>query len=215
MTTPHPLEELIARYPDLKACTPDIERAFNLLEACYRGGGKVLICGNGGSAADSEHIVGELMKGFESKRPVPEETRQRLLEASPESGDYLADHLQGALPTLSLVSQTSLLTAYANDVAAEMIFAQQVYGYGKRGDAVIGISTSGNSDNIVYALMVGRALGLDTLGFTGQGGGRMAAICDVTVRVPRERTLDIQELQLPVYHALCKMLEAAFFGSEA
>ncbi|MDQ3396817.1 MAG: SIS domain-containing protein, partial [Deinococcota bacterium] len=100
MTTPHPLEELIARYPDLKACTPDIERAFNLLEACYRGGGKVLICGNGGSAADSEHIVGELMKGFESKRPVPEETRQRLLEASPESGDYLADHLQGALPTL-------------------------------------------------------------------------------------------------------------------
>jgi D-sedoheptulose 7-phosphate isomerase len=172
----------------------------------------VLICGNGGSAADSEHVVGELMKGYRSLRPVPGAVRQRLVSASPEHGHYLADHLQGALPTISLVSQTSLITAFANDVAPDMIFAQQVYGYGREGDVVIGISTSGNSSNVVNAIEVGRALGLHTIGFTGHGGGRMKSLCDATVCVPFQNTADVQERHLPIYHVLCEMLEDAFFS---
>jgi D-sedoheptulose 7-phosphate isomerase len=171
-----------------------------------------LICGNGGSAADTEHLVGELMKGYLSQRPVPARLREKLVELFPDSANYIADHLQGALPTISLVSQVGLITAYANDVAADMIFAQQVYGYGKAGDALIGISTSGNSKNIVYALQVARALGVTAIGFTGQSGGALSAVCDVMVRVPRELTADVQERQLAIYHALCAMLEQEFFS---
>ena len=206
------LEKLARTYPDLETCIPDINKAADTLLNCYRHGGKLLICGNGGSAADSEHLVGELMKGYLRRRPLPEIARRRLLEAYPESGVYLADHLQGALPAISLVSQTALLTAYANDVAADMIFAQQVYGYGVAGDVLIGISTSGNSRNVVHAVQVARAFGLHTLGFTGQSGGLLKAICEVMVCVPREETAAIQELQLPIYHALCALLEAELFA---
>jgi len=205
------LTSLVERYPDLTICVAEVERAYFLLEAVYRRGGKVLLCGNGGSAADCGHIVGELMKGFLSPRPLPEGVRDKLLAAFPGHGSYLADHLQGALPAISLASQSALLTAYANDVAADMAFAQQVYGYGTAGDVVLGLSTSGTSRNIVHALQVGRALGLGTVGLTGRDGGAMRPLCDVTICVPWLTTAEIQERHLPIYHALCIMLEEALF----
>jgi D-sedoheptulose 7-phosphate isomerase len=206
------LEQLVVKHPELKECIPDIERTLELLKQTYRQGGKVLICGNGGSAADTEHLVSELMKGYLLARPIVQAMRTELTRRFPENGAYLADHLQGALPTLSLVSQTSLITAYANDVAPDMIFAQQVYGYGVRGDAVIGISTSGNSKNVLHALQVGQACGLGTIGMTGKSGGAMRAVCDLTVRVPHEVTAEIQERQLAIYHAVCAILEREFFA---
>ncbi|HEX7021510.1 MAG TPA: SIS domain-containing protein [Trueperaceae bacterium] len=211
------LDDLTARYPDLTPCRADILAAFELLRASFATGGKLLVCGNGGSAADCEHIVGELMKGFTRARPVPEDVRRRLCEQPPGEGasnpdrHYLADHLQGALPAISLVSQSGLITAFANDVAADMIFAQQVYGYGREGDALLGISTSGNSRNVLNALRVARAQGLSTVGLTGRDGGSMKALCDVTMIVPKKETSEIQERHLPIYHALCIMLEHAFF----
>jgi D-sedoheptulose 7-phosphate isomerase len=208
------IQSLIAKFPDLAACSDDVERAFLLLRDSFRAGGKLLLCGNGGSAADCEHLVGELMKGYLSSRPLPAATRRQLEESFPENGRYLAGHLQGALPAISLASQMGLITAYANDVAADMIFAQQVYGYGRRGDVIAGISTSGNSRNVLHALQVGRALGLGTLGFTGGSGGAMKALCDVCVSVPATRTADIQERHLALYHTLCAMLEETFFGEE-
>lgn len=207
------LQQLVAKYPDLQACMEDARQAAELLQDCYRAGGKALFCGNGGSASDSEHLVGELMKGYLLARPVPPEVRRRLEAAFPRHGDYLASRLQGALPAISLVSQTSLITAIANDTAADMIFAQQVYAYGRQGDAVVGISTSGNSGNVLQALRVGRAMGLRTLGFTGSSGGAMKALCDVAVCVPRQATADVQEGHLAIYHTLCAILEEAFFES--
>ncbi|WP_420454332.1 D-sedoheptulose-7-phosphate isomerase [Rubrivirga sp.] len=206
------LTTLIERYPDLSECHGSIKDAYQLLELAYADDGQVLVCGNGGSAADSEHIVAELMKGFALPRAVPASVRERLALSSPETGSYLADHLQGALRAVSLVSQTSLATAFSNDVAPDMAFAQQVYGYGRPGDVVWGISTSGNSANVVHALEVGRALGLRTLGLTGRDGGALAACCDVVVRVPYVDTAAVQERHVAVYHALCLALEARFFG---
>jgi D-sedoheptulose 7-phosphate isomerase len=206
------LVSLLSRYPQLGGCLPGIERAYETIVASFREGGKLLICGNGGSAADSEHIVGELMKGFASRRPLPADVRSQLAEAFGEDGRYLAERLQGALPAISLVSHTSLNTAFANDVAADLIFAQQVYGYGRPGDVLLGISTSGNARNVCYALQIARFLGLHTVGLTGPGGGAMAALCDVPICAPGERTPEIQEHHLPIYHALCEMLEEAFFG---
>jgi D-sedoheptulose 7-phosphate isomerase len=207
------MERLLERYPDLNRCAPAIRGAYELLERSYRGGGKLLVCGNGGSAADSEHIVGELMKGFVSRRPVPAEFRQKLGEFSPQEADYLADHLQGALPAIALVSHTALSSAYANDVAADMIYAQQVYGYGRPGDALLGISTSGNATNVANALRVARALGMSTIGLTGRDGGAMVSLCDVAICAPGQTTAEIQERHLPIYHALCMMLEEAFFSA--
>jgi D-sedoheptulose 7-phosphate isomerase len=205
------LETLITRYPDLTPCQPQIASAFELLVASFQGGGKLLVCGNGGSAADSEHIVGELMKGFMLRRPVPADVRARLVAANPADGAYLADHLQGALPAISLVSQASLISAFANDVAADMAYAQQVFGYGRPGDVVWGISTSGNARNVIHALQVGRALRLRTVGLTGRSGGAMLPCCDVAIRVPSDCTPDIQERHLAIYHAVCVMVEQEFF----
>ncbi len=202
---------LVQKYPELEACRGDLERAYQVLKACFAGGGKLLVCGNGGSAADSEHIVGELMKGFLKRRPVPDELRQRLVAAYPEDGNSLADHLQGALPAISLVNQVALNTAFANDVAAEMVFAQQVYGYGRPGDILLVISTSGNASNVLRAAQVARVLGLITLGLSGADGGKLRASCDVTICVPWTATADIQERHLPVIHALCARLENEFF----
>jgi phosphoheptose isomerase len=206
------IEQLISTYPELDGCVPDIQSAFEILRACYRGGGKVLACGNGGSAADAEHIVGELMKGYLLKRPVSDAMQTKLLAANPQVGEYLAGHLQGALPAISLVSQTSLISAIANDTAADMVFAQQVYGYGRAGDTLIGLSTSGNSSNVIHAMLVARALGLQTIALTGPTGGTLKSVCDVGICVPGESTPAIQERHLPIFHVLCAMLEEEFFA---
>ena len=206
------ISRLLAFAPDLEPCLRDLDRAFVLLRDAFEAGGKVLLCGNGGSAADSEHIVGELMKGYLLSRPIPTPRREALLAAGSDSGSYLADHLQGALPAISLVSQMALLSAFANDVAADMGFAQQVYGYGRPGDVVWGLSTSGTSRNVLHALRVARAQGLGTLAFTGPTATAMSELCDVAVRVPRDSVAAIQSGHQALYHALCEMLEMTFFG---
>ena len=205
------IEQLILTYPELDVCAADIQAAFERLRECFRHGGKVMSCGNGGSAADAEHIVGELMKGFLLKRPLPEEVRAKLVSAGPQDADYLASHLQGALPAISLVSQTSLLSAIANDTAADMVYAQQVYAYGHEGDVLIAISTSGNAHNVIHATQVARALGLQTIGLTGPTGGALKPLCDVCICVPGGNTPAIQERHLPIFHVLCAMLEEEFF----
>ena len=205
------IEQLISVYPELEVCAADIQAAIERLRACFAQGGKVLTCGNGGSAADAEHIVGELMKGYLLKRPIPDEIRTRLVSINPQDGDYLARQLQGGLPAISLVSQTSLLSAITNDTAADMVYAQQVYVYGRAGDAVIGISTSGNARNVIHAMQVARALGLHTIGLTGPTGGALKPLCEVCIRVPAKSTSDIQERHLPIFHVLCAMLEEEFF----
>jgi D-sedoheptulose 7-phosphate isomerase len=206
------IAHLLQKIPDLAACGQTIQNAYQVLETCYAAGNKVLICGNGGSAADSEHIVGELMKGYFLKRPLSAELRARFANFFPERGEYLADHLQGALPAISLVSQVSLVTAFANDVAADMIFAQQVFGYGRSEDVLLGISTSGNSPNVINALQVGKVLGLHNIGLTGARPCAMDVFCDVVIHVPLEFTPDIQERHEAIYHALCACLEERFFG---
>ena len=205
------IEQLISTYPELEACATDIQATFEILRTCYRHGGKLLTCGNGGSAADAEHIVGELMKGYLLKRPIPAEMRLKLASISQQDGDYLANQLQDALPAISLVSQTSLLSAIANDTAADMVYAQQVYAYGREGDVLIGLSTSGNSRNVIYAMQVARAMGLHTIGLTGPTGGVLKPLCDICICVPGESTPVIQERHLPIFHVLCAMLEEEFF----
>ncbi|HUC91644.1 MAG TPA: SIS domain-containing protein [Paenibacillus sp.] len=208
------MEKLYAKYPELRpTCAAEIEQAFEWLKACYRNGGKVLVCGNGGSAADSEHIVGELMKGFLLRRPVTAAFRESLAAVDGEHGGYIADHLQGALPAISLVSHSALSTAFANDAEPDLVFAQQVYGYGQPGDVLIGISTSGHSANVLHAVRVAKALGLRTIGLTGKSGGGMKSLCDTAICVPYEHTPDIQERHLPIYHALCIRIEREFFAS--
>ncbi len=207
------LEPLIARYPDLAECRESIQMAGDALVKCFREGGKLLVAGNGGSAADAEHIVGELMKGYLLKRPIPIDDRARLAAAWPDGWGALADRLQGALPAISLVSQTALITAFANDVAADMAYAQQVYGYGRPGDVFLGITTSGNSPNILNAVKVARAYGLHTIGLTGHSGGGLAGLCDIMICAPAEGAPAVQERHLPIYHALCGHLEIEFFES--
>lgn len=197
------MEEIIKRYPKLKCCKDDIEKAYMLMVQTYREGGKILVCGNGGSAADCEHIVGELMKGFVIKRPV---TDKRIPER-------ISKNIQGALPAISLPSQSALLSAFINDVNPEFMYAQLVYGYAKEVDLVIGISTSGNSKNVVNAIETARALELKTLSLTGDKESRLYKLSDVTVRVPETETYKVQELHLPVYHYLCKRLEKEFFDN--
>jgi D-sedoheptulose 7-phosphate isomerase len=205
-------EQLFVKYPDLEPCREAVRQAYEAMKASYSKGGKMLLAGNGGSAADAEHVAGELMKGFMSKRPLPASEREKMMIHGGEEGTYIADRLQGALPAISLVSQSALFTAFINDVAADMVFAQQVYGYGKPEDVLVVFSTSGNSANVVRAVQVAKSLGMSTIGFTGQGGGRLNTLCDVTIRVPYDSTPDIQERHLPVYHVLCMMLEEAFFA---
>lgn len=205
------LDELIKRYPILERVREDIEAVYGILERCYENGGKLLIAGNGGSAADAEHIVGELMKGFVKRRPVTEEFAKALAEADPQRGPELAAKLQGGLAAIALTGHNGLSTAYANDVDGGMVFAQQLYGYGRKGDVFLGISTSGNSANVMYAMAAAKAMGIKTIALTGRDGGAMGRSADVAVIVPETETYMIQELHLPVYHALCLMLEEHFF----
>ena len=196
------MKNLLERYPALDVYRDDIQKALELMTDTYKNGGKILVCGNGGSAADSEHIVGELMKGFISKRTVKDD---RLPEE-------LAANLQGALPAISLPSQCAILSAYINDVEPDMMYAQLVYGYAKPEDLVIGLSTSGNSKNVVNAVKVAKAVGAKALCMTGEGGGLLNSIADVTIKVPEMETYKIQEYHLPVYHYLCAAVEKHFFG---
>jgi D-sedoheptulose 7-phosphate isomerase len=208
------LNELFERESVLEVCRPAVETAYTLLRECYLRNGKVLVCGNGGSAADSEHIVGELMKGFFLRRPIPREDRDILISAFPKEGPVLARELQQALPAISLVSQSSLCSAVLNDLSGDMIFAQQVYGYGVPGDVLIGISTSGNAANVNQAVRVARAFGLQTIGLTGESGGRLKELCRVTIAVPHDSIPRIQEFHQMVYHTLCAMIEAEFYQNE-
>ena len=186
--------------------------AYELLEAAYSNDRKLLVCGNGGSASDSEHIVGELMKEFKLKRKVYSEQATALKAIDPELGQVLADNLQGALPAISLTGHSSLQTAFMNDAVPELVFAQQVNGYGKPGDVFLGISTSGNSKNVLYAAVNAKAKGLKVIGLTGSKENKLMKYADVCIRVPENETYKIQELHLPVYHCLCLMLEDHFFG---
>lgn len=206
------LNHLIDRYPKLIVCKEDIMRAYELLEAAYQSGRKLLVCGNGGSASDSEHIVGELMKEFKLKRKIYGNQSTALKEIDPELGQVLADNLQGALPAISLTGHSALQTAYMNDAVPELVFAQQINGYGKAGDVFLGISTSGNSKNVLYAAVNAKAKGLKVIGLTGAKENKLMKFADVCIRVPETETYKIQELHLPVYHCLCLMLEQKFFG---
>lgn len=205
------LNELIERYPALECVKDEIQKAYELLEATYAKGGKVLICGNGGSASDSEHIVGELMKSFVLKRALPE-TFVNNLKAIDEEPDDLLNGLQGALPAISLVSHTALMTAFANDCDPSLMFAQQVLGYGREGDTLIALSTSGNSKNVLAAARVAKALKMNVIEISGIGGGKIAKLADSRICLPEKETYKIQEYTLPVYHALCLMIEERFFG---
>lgn len=208
------LDLLIRRYPVLSVCREDIAKAYDILETCFSGGNKLLVAGNGGSCADAEHIVGELMKGFKLPRRSAEEFAEKLRAVDPARGEELAEKLQGGLPAVALSGHQGLNTAYINDVenGGLLMYAQQVNGYGKAGDVFLGISTSGNSKNVMYAAVVARAKGMKVLGLTGSMGGQLAEIADVAIRVPETETYMIQELHLPVYHTLCLMLEEKFFG---
>ncbi|WP_294151532.1 SIS domain-containing protein [uncultured Clostridium sp.] len=205
------LTELTERYPVLKQVEGDIRALYETVRDSYENGGKLLIAGNGGSCADSEHIVGELMKGFVKKRSVPEEMAESLKAVDPERGEKLACSLQQGLAAIALTGHIALSTAFLNDVDGEVIYAQQVYGYGKPGDVLLGITTSGNSENIMYAAVAAKAKGMKVVGLTGRDGGKLKGICDAAVVVPETETFKIQELHLPVYHALCLMLEEHFF----
>ena len=206
------LELLIRRYPRLAPCAESVRRAYECLQETYDYDGKVLACGNGGSASDAAHIVGELMKSFVRRRTVgPLAARLREL-APPEEADYLLGNLQGTLCAMSLFGEPALISAFANDVQPDLIYAQQVLGYGRAGDSLIAISTSGNSANVVHAVQVAKAVGLHTIGMTGSAGGRLKELCDVCICVPETETFMVQELHLPVYHTLCLMLEAHYFG---
>lgn len=206
------LDELAKRYPNIQCCKNEILRAVSTLVECYRSGGKLLVCGNGGSAADSVHIVGELMKGFVLPRSLEDEQQRRFRQSCPETADYLLKNLQGALPAISLVGEIGLQTAYANDQAPDLAFAQQIFGLGRAGDVLLAISTSGNSANVLYAAQTAKAMGLSVIGLTGQGGGKLAKWSDILIAVPEKETFKIQELHLPIYHAICLALEEEFFG---
>lgn len=206
------IELLLNRYSELAVVKDDILNAYQVLKECYRCGGKLLVAGNGGSAADAEHIVGELMKGFKLPRKPHADFADKLIKENEELGVVLAENLQGALPAIALDGHPALSTAYMNDCEPLLCFAQQVNCYGKAGDVFLGISTSGNSKNVLYAATTAHAKGMKVIGLTGAKDSKLAQMSDVCIRVPQTETYMIQELHLPVYHCLCLMLENEFFG---
>lgn len=208
------IDELIRRYPALETVRQSIIDAYLLLEDTYTHGGKLLIAGNGGSAADAEHIAGELMKRFKTPRPVSPELSDKLKAIDPERGAKLAKNLECSLMAIPLVAHEALTTAYINDVDGLGVFAQQLFGYGRPGDTFLGISTSGNSENILNAAVVAKALGIRIIALTGQTGGKLAPMADVAIKAPETETYMIQEFHLPIYHCLCLMLEERFFGGK-
>lgn len=205
------LDDLVERYPLLSGIKDSVRQAYQILEVCYANGGKLLIAGNGGSSSDAEHIVGELMKSFIKKREVPDAFANQLRNVDEAESRYLLSKLQGALPAISLSGHPSLSTAFLNDVNGELVYAQQVYGLGKQGDVLLGISTSGNAQNVNYAAVVAKAKGMKVIGLTGKDGGKLGTIADGAIIVPEYETFKIQEYHLPIYHVLCLMLEERFF----
>jgi D-sedoheptulose 7-phosphate isomerase len=206
------IDHLCERYPALSGLRNTIAEAAGMIINCYTRGGKLLICGNGGSSADADHFTAELMKSFESGRPLDESLKKRFHEISGTRGRYLGEKLEHALPAISLPSNTALATAISNDIDPSLIFAQQVIGYGEEGDVLIGISTSGNSQNIVDACIAAKTLNLNVIGISGKTGGKMKHYCDLLVNVPETRTAWVQELHLPVLHALCLIVENHFYS---
>ncbi len=207
------IKTLTDRYPNLKCCRESIITSYLILEECFEHDGKLLIAGNGGSAADSEHIAGELMKRFKTPRPIPEDLKEKLIEIDPTRGKELAKNLERSLMAIPLVAHEALSTAYINDVDGLGVFAQQLYGFGRKGDVFLGISTSGNSKNILNATIVAKAIGMKVIGLTGMNGGELASVSDVAVLAPEKETYMVQELHLPIYHCWCIMLEDHFFNS--
>lgn len=206
------MDELLNRYSRLDYLENVISEASELIIKTFNKGGKVLVCGNGGSCSDADHIVGELMKSFEGKRPLNISLQQKLEEISSDRGKMLAEKLQQGLPAISLTVHQSLITAIANDIHGDLIYAQQVIGWGNPGDILFGLSTSGNSKNVIDAMIVAKAKGLITIGLTGKTGGKMKDWCDILINVPETRTAYVQELHLPIYHAICMMIENEIFG---
>lgn len=206
------IDLLVERYPSLESARNDIVAAYLLLEESYENGGKLLVAGNGGSAADAEHIVGELMKGFKLPRKPEADFAEKLVEENQELGSVLAENLQGALPAIALDGHPALSTAYMNDCEPLLCFAQQVNGYGKSGDVFLGISTSGNSKNVLYAATTAHAKGMKVIGLTGAKDSKLKEMSDVCIKAPQTETYMIQELHLPIYHCLCLMLEDKFFA---
>ena len=205
------LDTLITRYPSLEPVRADIEKAYAILEETYLNGGKVLCCGNGGSASDAGHIVGELMKSFVFKRPIRKDTAEAL-SAYGEYGTHLSAKLEGALPAISLNTHEALSSAYINDTDSSSVYAQLLYGLGRAGDTLVVLTTSGNSRNCVLAAVAAKATGIKVVSLTGQSGGEIARYSDANIAVPEKETYKVQELHLPVYHALCAMLEKRFFS---
>ena len=201
------IDLLIERYPELSICRHQIIEAYKIMKECFVNDGKLLIAGNGGSAADSEHIAGELMKRFKTPRPVSAEFAQKLVSIDPVRGENLARNLERGLMAIPLVAHEALTTAYINDVDGLGVFAQQLFGFGRAGDVFLGISTSGNSKNVMSATVVARALGIKVIGLTGAQGGELASVADVCVQAPSNETYMIQELHLPIYHCWCLMLD--------
>lgn len=206
------IETLLDRYPQLCVCRQSLEGAVSALIRCYEQGGKLLLAGNGGSCADAEHIVGELMKGFLCRRPLPKEVRERMKAACPGLEDSVLEQLQGALPAVAVSSGLALITAFGNDVNPDLAFAQAVMGLGRPGDVFMGISTSGNAKNVWTAAEVARALGMTVIGLTGEEGGRLRRVADICICAPANAVYQVQELHLPIYHTLCAAVEDHFFG---
>ena len=205
------IKELVERYPALAVCEKDIRAAADAIIESYKAGGKLIVAGNGGSAADSDHITGELLKSFVKKRKPEEKFLAALSSIDSDTGTYLSDKLQGSLPAIALTNNSALMTASLNDVDGNVLFAQQVMGFGKKEDVFLGISTSGNSKDVIYALVVAKALGVKTVALTGKSGGKCKELADISIVVPQSETFKIQELHLPVYHALCLTIEEYFW----
>lgn len=203
---------LIERFSKLKPLVDSIFEAADRIIECYESGGKVLLCGNGGSSSDADHAAGELMKSFEIMRPLDKSLRQRLEELAGNRGKSLGLKLEHALPAISLSSQSALNTAIANDIGFDMVFAQQVIGYANPGDTLVAMSTSGNSPNVINACITAKALNMSVIGLTGEKGGRMRPFCDILINVPETGTAAVQELHRPVLHTLCRLIENHFYG---
>jgi len=201
------LTELIKRLPELAGSQAAISAAYEALRDCYQSGGKILLCGNGGSAADADHWAGELLKSFCKDRPLSAAERGGL---RPE----LADKLEGALPAIPLTGFAAASTAFGNDVDPQLAYAQLTWGLGRRGDVLVGLSTSGNAANVRAAAEVARAKGMKVIGLTGATGGKLQPFCDVCICAPSTETFRVQEYHLPIYHCLCLMLEEHFFGGK-
>ena len=216
-STLYKIDELINRYPELNVCRDTLNEAVDTICKSFRGGHKLLTCGNGGSASDAMHIVGELMKGFILPRSIKEfdsDFYERLKADYPADVEYFANNLQCAMPAISLVGETALTTAFANDQAPDLAFAQQVLGLGSAGDVLLAISTSGNSTNVLHAVKVAKLKGLITIALTGRTGGKVKNLADISICVPADSAHTIQELHLPVYHMLCLAAENEFFNSQ-